>query len=238
MTATLTATTVVVSEVFGPTIQGEGPHAGQRAAFIRLGGCNLTCSWCDTPYTWDGKRHDLRAELHRVDIDQVRKQIRDINAARVVITGGEPLLQQQHGLTELAWQLRADARSLDVETNGTIAPLPALVAVVDLFVVSPKLPHAGMPTTKTINPKALRALRETGKAVFKFVCRTPGDVLLAERVATVQRIDSNEVWIMPEGTDADTLNRRGQDLISLALACGFNYTTRLHVLLWGSERGR
>ena len=52
-----------VSEVFGPTIQGEGPHAGRRVYFVRLGGCNLSCSWCDSAYTWDGETYDLREEL-------------------------------------------------------------------------------------------------------------------------------------------------------------------------------
>jgi 7-carboxy-7-deazaguanine synthase len=71
-TPTTTKPPLVVSEVFGPTIQGEGPHAGQRAAFVRLGGCNLTCTWCDTAYTWDARRYDLRAELHRVPITRVQ----------------------------------------------------------------------------------------------------------------------------------------------------------------------
>ena len=55
-------TTLPLSEVFGPTFQGEGPHAGRRCAFVRLGGCNLSCEWCDTPYTWDATRYDLALE--------------------------------------------------------------------------------------------------------------------------------------------------------------------------------
>ena len=57
---------LVVAEIFGPTWQGEGPSAGQVAAFVRLGLCNLTCAWCDTAYTWDRSRFDLRAELRRM----------------------------------------------------------------------------------------------------------------------------------------------------------------------------
>jgi 7-carboxy-7-deazaguanine synthase len=54
---------LLVSEVFGPTLQGEGPHTGQAAAYIRLGGCNLRCRWCGTAFTWDQNRHDLAREL-------------------------------------------------------------------------------------------------------------------------------------------------------------------------------
>lgn len=65
---------LVVSEVFGPTHQGEGPHAGQLCAFVRLMGCNLSCSWCDTPYTWDASRYDLKAEGHRMTVED-RKSV-------------------------------------------------------------------------------------------------------------------------------------------------------------------
>ncbi len=54
---------LLISEVFGPTLQGEGPSAGQAAAFVRLGACNLSCAWCDTAYTWNRDKFDLSREL-------------------------------------------------------------------------------------------------------------------------------------------------------------------------------
>ena len=64
-------TELLISEIFGPTIQGEGKSIGQTASFIRLGGCNLHCVWCDTPYTWDAARYDLREELTKIDIREI-----------------------------------------------------------------------------------------------------------------------------------------------------------------------
>src|SRR3954452_24909384 len=88
------APSVVVAEVFGPTIQGEGRNLGQRAAFVRLGGCNLHCTWCDTPYTWDASRYDLRAEMSRRPVAEIVAEVRPMRPHVVVLTGGEPLLHQ------------------------------------------------------------------------------------------------------------------------------------------------
>ena len=60
---------LAVSEIFGPTLQGEGPSSGRRAMFLRLAGCNLSCSWCDTAYTWDWSRYDKKAEVTMMQVD-------------------------------------------------------------------------------------------------------------------------------------------------------------------------
>src|SRR5687768_9454687 len=98
-------TELVVSEVFGPTWQGEGPSLGRRAGFVRLGRCNLACSWCDTPYTWDWDRFDPAVELTRMSVDAIADRIASMEVPLVVITGGEPLLQQSH-LAPLLRRLR------------------------------------------------------------------------------------------------------------------------------------
>lgn len=142
---------LVVSEIFGPTWQGEGPSAGQVAAFVRLGRCNLDCVWCDTPYTWDRERYDLRAELRHMSQLEVWHAIRDIAAPLVVITGGEPLIQQQR-LVWLADMCRATGRRVEIETNGTIPPRRSLVQSTIRFNVSLKLTHSGVPKPRRLQP--------------------------------------------------------------------------------------
>ena len=225
--------TLVVSEVFGPTLQGEGPSAGQRAGFVRLGRCNLACRWCDTPYTWDWDRHDPAQELHTVEVAAVLEQLDAMDVPMVVVTGGEPLLQQRH-LPPLLEALQDRGRRVEIETAGTIAPaLPE--GLVDRYNVSPKLANSGMDCDRRYRPETLRALQATGRAVFKFVVVDPAD--LDEAAAMVEECGLDPVWVMPEGTDAPTVLARLAALAPHVLARGWNLTPRLHILLWGEERG-
>jgi 7-cyano-7-deazaguanosine (preQ0) biosynthesis protein QueE len=226
---------LVVAEVFGPTFQGEGASVGRRAAFVRLGRCNLDCSWCDTPYTWDWTRFDPAVELRRESTARVLDLLEPMHPTLVVITGGEPLLQQRAlvpllaGCAERGW-------AVEVETNGTLAPSDALVSLVRQWNVSPKLANSGVPLDVRIRPDALTAFRATGTAVFKFVVAQVAD--LDEVAELVGAHDLDPVWIMPEGTDAATVLARASALAGPVLARGWNLTPRLHVLLWGDERGR
>jgi organic radical activating enzyme len=228
----------VVSEVFGPTFQGEGPSLGRRAGFVRLGRCNLDCAWCDTPYTWDWARHDPAVELRTVAVDDVVARL-DAMAPGieiVVVTGGEPLLQQRR-LAPLLEACAERSWPVEVETNGTCVPDDRLVELVTRWNVSPKLANSGIADPdRRLRPAALAALVATGNAVFKFVAASPADL---DEIATVA--DAHHlapVWVMPEGTTPDLVLARARRLADPVLARGWNLTTRLHVLLWSDERGR
>jgi 7-carboxy-7-deazaguanine synthase len=226
---------LVVSEVFH-SVQGEGPALGRPASFLRLGGCNLTCTFCDAGYTWDAAVFDLRAELVRRTAADILAELTEHGTPPlVIVTGGEPLLQQRpgYGLGPLVAELVARGSAVHVETNGTIAPSPELVELVGLFVVSPKLPHAGMPADRTIHGAVLAgfaALAHTGRACLKVVCCTPADVAATAALAEQVGWPPSAVWIMPEGVDPATLAARHQALIGPALEHGMNTTTRLHIL--------
>jgi organic radical activating enzyme len=221
---------LVVSEVFGPTVQGEGPSAGRRAGFVRLGRCNLACSWCDTAYTWDWSRFDPAVELRRMDAAEVARLVEAMDVSMVVVTGGEPLLQQA-GLTALLPRLRP--RRVEVETAGTIAPRPEVAEAVDQFNVSPKLANSGNPLDRRVRPDVLRAFLDTGKAVFKFVVQSPDEL---DEVASFGLPDGL-VWIMPEGATAEVVRHRLAGLADAVVARGWNLSPRLHVELWEGRRG-
>jgi 7-carboxy-7-deazaguanine synthase len=231
-----------VSECFA-TVQGEGPSLGRQASFIRLGGCNLHCARCDTAYTWDATRFDLRAELHRRTISSLLVQVALHGTPMAVITGGEPLLhQEQPAWARLLTGLADAGTEIEVETNGTIAPTPLTALLVTRFNASPKLSGAlsdgADPEDARIRADALTALRDTGKASFKFVCSKVTDIAEAAGLTAGMGIPPGMVWIMPEGTDPATITTRLRELADPAIGAGFNLTTRLHVLCWGDERGR
>lgn len=241
-TQSATRDTLTVSEVFGPTLQGEGPYTGRQVGFIRLGGCNLHCSWCDTPYTWDASRYDLRAELGRRTVASVLAHVDAMDVDTVVISGGEPLLQQK----QPAWglllaRLARVGVEIHVETNGTIAPSQATHRYVEHFSVSPKLAHAGDPEDQRIVPEVLEAYRriaDSGAGIFKFVARTRRDLLDIAQLVQDHQLDHRTVWVMPEGTTTEEVLAGSRELVGDVLAAGFNFTTRLHTLIWGQERAR
>jgi 7-carboxy-7-deazaguanine synthase len=233
---------LVVSEVFGPTVQGEGPSAGRRCSFIRTMGCNLACSWCDTPYTWDASRFDLRAEGHRTPVRDVVAAALTGSPGLVVISGGEPLLHQsQPGWDALLAALLDAGVDMEVETNGTVQPTQRTLTAITRFNVSPKLPHSGDAESARIVPAVLAAfagLAATDRACFKFVVTKPADIDLVAALCDTHRLPRSQVWIMPEGTNVDRLTGWFGPMIETAVGHGFNATTRLHVLAWGQERKR
>ena len=231
-------TSLVVSETFGPTIQGEGPHTGRTAVFIRLGGCNLTCSWCDTPYTWDAKRFNLKQEMSRVSIDDLTRNLPTAQLA--VITGGEPLMQQdKDGWRPLLIDLKSRRYETHIETNGTIAPNSTTLQYATYFNVSPKPPSAVTdPKTNSSALALFRALAEQGRASFKFVAKDTDDLNYINAFTEEHRIPRHHTWIMPEGADRDTHLTNLQHLADHIVEHDYNLTTRLHVLIWNTERNR
>lgn len=230
-----TTDTLKLSEVFA-SLQGEGPSLGAPALFVRLALCNLRCSWCDTRYTWDFERYSFEHEVRDVRVSEIAQRIRGASERRVVITGGEPLLQQR-ALVTLVADLPADIQ-IEVETNGTLVPAPELIARVNQWNVSPKLAHAGDPEGRRIREDALRALRDSGRAYLKFVVREAED--LREIEALVSRLSwpADRVFLMPEAATPKDHEARAPEVAALSERRGYAFSPRLHVVLWGGERGR
>jgi 7-carboxy-7-deazaguanine synthase len=226
---------LVVSELFGPTIQGEGPSAGRLASFARLSGCPLSCRWCDTPWTWDWTRYDRSVEQHPMTVEEVTAWAARQPPRLIVITGGEPLVQARQ-LTELVPALAALGKDVEIETSGIIAPPPSLAANGAKFNVSPKLSSAAMPESRRIRGPALRALVGSGSARFKFVAQNLSD--LAEIAALQETYALDPVWVMPEGTTSAAVMSGMRLLADEVIARGWHLSPRLHVLLWEDARGR
>lgn len=221
-----------LSETFGPTIQGEGPNAGRLSSFVRLAGCNLTCSWCDSKYTWDWDQHDHASEVHPTSVSDVADLIERL-PGRIIVTGGEPLLQAT--ALGLLWAYgRMRVRSFDVETNGT-RPLGHSAGMWDTIICSPKvIPSADQgPLAHRIDPSIL----EDRRTAFKFVVRHQADLDAVDAFCGQYTLDPGTVWLMPEGVTPDALTSRTPMIIDAAVERGYNFSSRLHVYGWHDVRG-
>ncbi len=240
--------TLATDDTGGPEIfaslQGEGPSAGMPVAFVRLSRCNLACTWCDTAYTWrfegdnrphrDGVAYDRKANQVTLSPAEVAERIAALGQKRLVITGGEPLLQAGALAEMLA--LLPDT-SVEIETNGTVAPPARLDIRVDQYNVSPKLAHSGNPADLALPPERLDAWATDPRAFLKFVIAAPDDVDEVLALHRGYRFRPERVFLMAEGTDSATLRSRQVWLSELCLEHGFRMSDRLHIHLYGDTRG-
>ena len=227
---------IPVSEIFF-SIQGEGVHAGTPSVFLRTYYCNLTCTWCDTKYTWLGQSEaKVGIDYELLTVDQVRSKLTSYDCKHLVITGGEPLLHR-HALGALVPHLKEMGFFIEIETNGTIEPTGKLLECVDCFNVSPKTYNSLVAEHIRYRPRVLATFAESRKAWFKFVVCQPQDLTEVEDLVAQNSLPRDHVLLMPEGTDATALSSRGEWLVKMCKANGFRYTPRLQILLFGNKRG-
>jgi 7-carboxy-7-deazaguanine synthase len=153
---------------------------------------------------------------------------------RLVITGGEPLLQGA-ALARLAALLAG--MTIEIETNGTAAPHPDLDRQVSQYNVSPKLKHSRNDPAIALISERLSAWASEPKAYFKFVISAPEDLAEVLELQAAHAIPSSRIYLMPEGTDSETLRSRERWLAPLALEHGLRLSDRLHIHLYGDTRG-
>ncbi len=223
-----------LSEVFD-SLQGEGVSTGKPCRFVRLALCNLRCHYCDTKYTWDFEHHDYQAEVYERGVAEVAEQIAAAPSRHVVLTGGEPLLQQR-ALARVFERVPSDI-FVEVETNGTRVPLPALLRRIDQWNVSPKLASAGDSEAQRIVPAALSVLRETGRAYLKLVVKSEQDRLEAEVLRERFGFERARTLLMPEAATPRELTAESAKVAGWSQQLGVGFSTRLHVALWGGKRG-
>ena len=234
-------------EIFA-SLQGEGVSSGRPSTFIRLSRCNLACVWCDTAYTWhftgDNRPHRDDATVERaanqvtLSEEEAAARIVALAPRRLVITGGEPLLQQEDFLKVISHIRKEDPQhQFEVETNGTRIPTPEFATAVNQFNISPKLGNAGMPEKARINPAALAFFTGHPNAWFKFVVATPADLEEIEHLILEHGLPRKRSLLMPEGRTPAELDRSSEWLAEICRDRRFRFCDRLHVRIWGDKRG-
>ena len=240
------------AEIFH-TIQGEGASAGVPAVFVRLSLCNLHCVWCDTDHTWNFSgtpwkhekdvlpgyaKHRKEDVIIEMGVAEIAETVRAFGCRRVVLTGGEPLLQED-GLVELMDALRGDGGEwfFEIETNGTQMPADDFLRAVDQMNVSPKLANSGMAEGLRLKGEVLAGLAATGKAWFKFVVQGETDIAEILGIMGKSGIPPERVILMPEGRNVAEIDKVAPWLAERCRDLGFRFSDRLHVRLWGDRRG-
>ena len=234
----LTDYTYYISEYF-QSIQGEGNYSGVNSLFIRFQHCNLRCSWCDTKFTWNkySGAHKLFTQT------ELQKVISESQAPHVIFTGGEPTLYQLDKLV-------LPGKKFHVESNGTIIPSQSLnirmeddtvfsreamdEKVISEFnwVISPKLSNS----FQEINEEAIVFFAKKDWSVFKFVAKNKADLIEINDFTNKYSVNRQKVFVGLEGTTLESQIR--PEMVEDIINSGFNFSPRLHVMLWGNTRGK
>jgi 7-carboxy-7-deazaguanine synthase len=221
-----------IAELFY-SIQGEGSLAGVPSVFIRTSGCNLRCGWCDTPYTsWMPEGADLT-------LGQILDEVKAHPARHVVVTGGEPMIAPE--IVPLTERLHALGLHITIETAGTVFQPVAC----QLMSISPKLGNstpgdprwAAQHDRLRIHPATLAQLMARYPYQLKFVIEKPDDLTEVRALVADLKADLGRVILMPEGTDRERLRERALWLVEVCKEEGFRFSPRLHVDLYGNQRG-
>jgi len=226
-----------LSELFY-SIQGEGKLVGVPSVFVRASGCNLRCVWCDTPYSsWSPEGEDVPAK-------EIARRVAAFGARHVVVTGGEPMIMPD--IIELCDLLHRNQHHITVETAATVFH----PAKLDLASLSPKLsnstPHdreagrfVAMHERQRLNIGVIQKFIDTSPDFqIKFVVSADRDLdEIQEILEQLKNVKPSDVLLMPEGTDAQTLDSRAGWIADICKRTGFRYCPRLHVALYGNKRG-
>jgi len=224
-----------ISEVFY-SIQGEGMLTGVPSVFVRTSGCNLRCVWCDTPYTsWSPEGTEM-------SVATIVDAVTQYPARHAVVTGGEPMIAP--GIVELTEGIRRLGMHVTVETAGTVYTPVAC----DLMSISPKLANstprereggkwAAQHERLRYQPEVLRKLMADYDHQLKCVVASPDDMAEIAKILEDTRADRSRVVLVAEGITSDVIRERASWLIGICKREGFRYSPRLHIDLWGNQRG-
>jgi 7-carboxy-7-deazaguanine synthase len=252
--------TLLVSEIFH-SFQGEGKNIGVPSVFLRLAVCNLHCWYCDTKYSWlyneklletveyemrklgvfqpkpDLKVYDPKDEIHHLSITEAEEIISSYNCDHIVITGGEPLIQQI-SLASVLENIQASRNFfVEVETNGTIIPNDIMKKLVNQWNVSPKLESSGNSRYASEKSNCIETFKLLN-TYFKFVIQDERDLEDAEKFVEKFEMPKERVLLMPEATEASVLEERGRTLSTYCEERGYSFSSRLHIAAYGNVRGK
>lgn len=237
--------TIRISEIFGPTIQGEGALIGQPTVFVRTGGCDYRCSWCDTMFAVDNKFRADWTPMSAAEIFAEIEKLSDNNPIMVSLSGGNPAIQPLKPLIELGHE---KGYTFALETQGSIAQ--DWFADLDVLTLSPKPPSSNMDTDYDMLTNCIIAAGDSPDISLKIVIQDEADYLYAREFAEkypflavyLQPVNHTPLPVDKTGAkiDIDGIMSRMRWLVDRAEQDHWrdvHILPQLHVLLWGNKRG-
>ena len=239
---------IPIAETFY-SIQGEGPTMGVPSVFLRVSHCNLRCpAWgppgspqgCDTTDVWSKVWRRMTPE-HLIEYwEQVQYAEALRRGAHLILTGGEPMLWQPRlaALLQLLFERVVRLVRVEVETNATIMPQQGFASLVGQWNCSPKLESAGNALEKAYVPNVLRYFADDPRAIFKFVVQETWDLLeIFDKYVHEFDIARSRVWLMPEAATQERLLERSGKVAEQAKEYGFNFSSRLQLVIYDRAVG-
>ena len=228
---------LIISEIFGPTGQGEGALVGKPTVFVRTGGCDYRCSWCDTLYAVEKK---YKTEWSTRSTAQVWESIQSLSPSPILVTlsGGNPALMDFGALIEIGHEAKY---TFALETQGSIAK--PWFSKLDYLTLSPKPPSSGMKTKWDLLESCFELAPSQAAVSIKLVIADQADFEWAQTVQ--QRYPEFPYFLQPCNLEGDqsTIEQglsATRELIDRVVAAGWHEATvlpQLHNLLWGNQRG-
>lgn len=234
---------IPVLEIFGPTIQGEGMVVGQKTMFVRTAGCDYSCEWCDSAFTWDGSAKEQIRQMGPEEIWNELVELGGENFSHVTISGGNPVLLKK--LDALLMLLKEKGVRTAIETQGS--KWQDWLLHVDEVTISPKPPSSKMKTNFTMLDTVINKL--TGKDFsLKVVVFDDVDFVYAkeihERYPDVPfflQVGNDDTLTTDDTMLLGRLLHKYEWLIEKAVHCkemnDAKVLPQLHALVWGNKRG-
>lgn len=245
---------LAVSEQFY-SIQGEGEYIGVPSIFLRLQGCNLTCGGVeiiktgkrDNTATWRCDTIDVWTKGNKKSCEYIIQEWKYLGwihalkkGAHLIVTGGEPLLQQNE-LSMFLKELTEFCNTplfVECETNGTIKPSSSLDFYVNRYNVSPKISNSGMTKQQCIIKDALNFFARSQKSIFKCVVSSLVDITEYQKhILDPFSVPSIQTYIMPAADSRVELYTLESELVNWAKQFHYRYSTRLHIAIWDKKTG-
>lgn len=230
--------TIVVSELFTNTIQGEGVSSGVPAVFLRLTNCTLNCVWCDTTEVWRfGTKVGISSLLSFMEgggvIDYLYK------GAHLVLTGGSPMLQQKKLiLFREKFSTKFNFTPYFEIENECVIPPDHDFDFIDQWNNSPKLSNSGMKLSSRYRPEVIKKTAELRNSWFKFVISCEEDIEeIKQNFIKPKLISESQVILMPCGQTLSELSAVRESVVEFSVREGWRFSDRLHVTIWDKKTG-